>query len=250
MQKSARLSTKLGIAAASALALTFGAVAPAFAADVQLGPGDVVNYQQPNEADPNWNYNQWHIGSNDDAQFPLESSVTFQECSITTLAHQRPGSHVQVLKGFDIAARPTALGNGNIDAIRALVESTSITVLQGNVTIQLPMFEMQGTNVNRFTTVRSVLLGPGTYNLASLQLEDSRGWFGTSLTVADFYSGMEMSLASGLGYQSLGVGFTGSENAVVQSLSFAGNTYFFGTGNCAPAIVAPTPPSSVQTAAK
>lgn len=264
MQKTARLSLKVGLAAASAFALTFGAVAPAFAADIPVGPGDVINYENGDESSAGWNYDQWHIGSNYDPAFPLESSVTFQECTITTLAQtsQNPGvSVVQMLKGFPIDGRPFAGlgaygGDDTVAAVQALIESTSIIVIEGSVTLQLPIFEYDGLapapHTPAFTTVRTDLLGPGVYNLADLSVTDSSGWFGGgTLTMADFLGGMQSNVDDDFYYEILGVGFTGSEGAVVESLGFAGNTYHFGTGSCVPTTpVAPTPPTSVQTAAK
>lgn len=263
MKKTERLTgagpIKIGLTALAAAALALGVSMPAYAADVQIDSDDVINYQNGDESSEGWNYDQWHIASNYDSDFPLESSVTFQECSITTLAQtsQNPGvSVVQVLKGFPIAGRPFAGlaaygGDDTVNEVRALIESTSITVLEGSVTIQLPLFEYDGldeTPTPEFTTVRSEPLGPGVYTLADLTLVDSQGWFGTDLTVAQFLESMQNLVTDDFYYEILGVGFTGSEGAVVQALAFGGNTYYFGTGSCLPAN--PTPPSAVETAAK
>lgn len=260
MEKTARLSLKFGLAAASALALTFGAAMPAFAADIQLGPDDIAGYENGTEGDAGYNYDQWHIGSVYNSALTSEASLEFAECSVTTLAvpadSQSSSTVTQVLQGFPIDGRPLAAlpdygGDGTVADVQALIGSTSITVLEGSVTIQIPIFSYDGFDeppAPVFTTVRTELLGPGVYNLADLTLTDSFGWFGGTLTVAQFLEQMQNLVDDDFYYQILGVGFTGSEGAVVQSIAFGGNTYHFGTGSCLPAN--PTPPSSVQTAAK
>ncbi|MBL5974574.1 MAG: hypothetical protein D3X82_12655 [Candidatus Leucobacter sulfamidivorax] len=260
MEKTARLSLKFGLAAASALALTFGAVAPAFAADIHVGPDAVAGFENGDESSEGYNYDQWHVGSVSNPTLGPEASLEFGTCSVTTLAvpadSQSSSTVTQVLQGFPIDGRPLAAlpaygGDGTVADVQALIGSTSITVLEGSVTIQIPIFEYDGLDeapAPAFTTVRTELLGPGVYNLADLTLTDSSGWFGGTLTVAQFLEQMQNLVDDDFYYQILGVGFTGSEGAVVQSIAFGGNTYHFGTGSCLPAN--PTPPTSVQTAAK
>lgn len=256
MQKTTRKNSavKLGLAAASALALTLGGVSTAYAADINIGPDQVAGFEVGGTGDePGFNYDQWHIGSNYDASYPLDSSVTFGECSVTTLAHPNAGSVVQVLKGFPVNARPSTA-----EDIKAVFNSTSITILEGDVTIQFPMFVydlLQENPEAYFTTVRTEVLAAGTYSLADLSFVDSNAWFGDdSLTLAEFFERLDADIADDFAFELLGVGFTGSEGAVVETLSFSGDTYYFGTGDCAPAAStpnpsAPTPPKEVQTAA-
>ena len=258
MQKTTRKNSavKLGLAAASALALTLGGVSSAYAADINIGPDEVAGFELGGAGtEEGFNYDQWHIGSNYDPNYALESSVTFGECSVTTLAHPNAGSVVQVLKGFPVSARPSTA-----EDIKAVFNSTSITILEGGVTIQFPMFEYDLSSDDPttadFTTVRSEVLPAGTYNLADLTFVDSQGWFtGGPLTLEQFFEGLDYNIADYFAYELLGVGFTGSEGAVVETLSFSGDTYYFGTGDCAPAApnptdpTAPTPPKEVQTAA-
>lgn len=101
-----------------------------------------------------------------------------------------------------------------------------------------------------FTTLRNATgLGAGVHTLsADTVLTDSSGWTAPGDTVADTLAwfGADVTTFGDI-FQILGVGFTGSPGTVVNSISFGGNTYFFGTGSCAP--LAPTPPGSVQTAA-
>lgn len=258
MEKTQKTAVKWGLAAASALALTFGGIAPAaFAADIPLGPSDIANFEDGTAGSPTFNYTQWHVGSNSNPDYPLDQSLSFGECSVTTLAHPniQGGSVVQVLKGFDsrpFVALPAYDGDGTIAAATALFDTIEITVLTGNVTIQIPMFEYDGLDAEprtpQFTTVRSVLLGPGTHKLSDYSVEDSQGWFGGStLTWAGFISGLQDNVDDDFYYEILGVGFTGSEGAQVSQLSFGGNTYYFGTGSCLP--TNPTPPDMVDTAA-
>ncbi len=255
MQKKKSAALKLGLSAVAALALTVGGVAPAFAANIQIGPGDVAPNQRGGtgeEAD--FNYDQWHIGSEPrESGATLEDSVTFQECSISTLVPtaESSASVVQVLKGFPVGERPTT--DGTTAPLEAVVNSTSITVLTGSVTIQVPMFIHIGGNPEDldFTTYRSVPLGPGTYNLADLEITDSSDWpIGTNF--AETFEILQSFIEDDDHvFQILGVGFTGSEGAVVESISFSGNTYFFGTGSCLPAAGpgAATPPVKIETAA-
>ncbi|MGJ0202869.1 hypothetical protein [Leucobacter sp. gxy201] len=269
---------KVGLALAAAGALAFGGISPAYAADLTLGPGDVAGFENGDETQvgAGYNYDQWHVGSNYDPEFALEQSVQFGECSVTALAQtsSEPGvSVVQLLKGFPIDARPTAGlpaygGDGTLAPIEGLVNSTSIEVLQGSVTLQIPVFVFDGLDdeprsPESFSTVRSVALEPGTYNLADLALTDSSGWtsfLGTSWS--EIYTNLQADVDDDYYFQILGVGFTGSEGAEVSTVSFGGDTYYFGSGDCAPAPepqpepqpqpgpTAPKPPVAVQTAAE
>lgn len=260
MQKMKKRSAalKLGLAAASALALTFGAASPAFAGNIAIGPDAIMNYENGNEDEhPGaYNYHEWHIGSNYESGVPLGDSVTVNECSITTLAHPSAGSVIQVLKGYEPDGRPTT--GETVEPLVNALDSVSITVLKGSVTIQVPFFVYPaGDDAPGFTTVRSVGLEAGTYKLSDLLVEDSGTWIDEPITVGAFLEGLQGAVDDNAIYEILGFGFTGSAGAEVASMSFGGDTYFFGTGSCTPGVTptptpapAPTPPAKVETAAK
>lgn len=250
------LPMKIALAAASALALAFGAVAPAMAADHTLGAGDIIGFEDGREGTAGYNYDQWHVGlsvTTDPtwAGKPVSDSLAFNQCSVTTLAHPNAagGSHTQVLKGYPIVARPTSTP-ADTTAIAAVLNSISLDVASAGVaSIQVPMFLYPaGGGAPLFTTVRSAnLTAAGSYTLAGQPLTDSQSRFAaTDLT--SLLAELAGSGATYSGFEILGVGFTGSTGTQVGSVSFGGDNYFFG-GVC-PSVGAPTPPSSVQTAAK
>lgn len=250
MQKKNSLALKWGIAAASALALTFGGVAPAMAANVNIGSDDVANFENGDESQvgSGYNYDQWHVGSNYESGVPLEDSLDFTGCSVTFEAHPSTGSLVQIMKGFEIDARPTSPAE-----MLALINSVQITVETGDVTIQIPMF-LDAENSTDFTTFRSPLLAPGTYSLSSLAITASNA-NGIDLindapvevnTFGDLFAAIVEAEIDAGEFEILGVGANGTAGASVSSLSFAGNTYYFGNGSCLPAV---TPPTHVSTAA-
>lgn len=263
-------AAKISLALIAAGALAFGGIAPAYAANSQIGPGDIANYENGDETSETYNYNQWHIGSNNNPDRGTSDFVTINECSITTLAHDlaAEGSVNQVLKGFPIDQRPMAAlpgygGDGSLAELQNLVNSTSINVLSGSVTIQIPIsvydgFDSEPRSVDNWTTLRSVTLGPGVHNLAGLGLEDSQGWI--TAPPSDWgtlFAGIQDDVNDDYIFQIIGVGFTGSAGAEVASISFGGNTYFFGTGSCVPtpdpapnptpAPGGPKPPVAVHT---
>ncbi|MGO1734935.1 MAG: hypothetical protein ACTHZ9_01270 [Leucobacter sp.] len=222
-----RVGFKFGLAAVATAALAFGSVTPAFAADVYLGPEDITPYEIGNEESVDWNYNTWHIGSlhlaEPDPTVELSTYVQFEECSIITNMDPRgPEHHVQVLKGYDIDQRPSTR-----EAAEALIESMSVDVENGRVSLQLAAFLWNAEGDDpQFTTFRNVdLFGPGVGSwTADTMVHDSAGFGGgPPAAMLDF-------LAAHHEFQILGVGFTGSEGAEVKSISFDGDTYHFGTG--------------------
>lgn len=261
MRRGRATSIKFGLAALAAAALAFGAASPAFAADIQLGPDDIAGYEVGGVGtEPGFNYNTWHIGSVDTPGTSVTESLSFGECNVTVLAPPAVSgqSVTQVLSGFNPPVipgnqRPTTEFTGDVSELQALIDTISIDVASGSVTLQLPVFYFEDgdtASAPGFTTFRNATgLGAGVHTLsADTVLTDSSGWTAPGDTVADVL-GWIQSDVTGWGdvYQILGVGFTGSPGTVVNSISFGGNTYFFGTGSCAP--LAPTPPGSVQTAA-
>lgn len=270
-----------GVAATAAFGLVLAGSVPAIAADYQLGEDDILPYEIGDENLDSWNYNEWHINQTYNADAQLDEYVTFNECSISFNEDPRGAEHhIPVLKGFDLDARPLAAlaeygGDGTLAEFQALIDSIEIEVISGSVTLQLPMFAFNGLDseprpVEDFTTVRSVGLGEGVHQFADLELTDSSGWLDDITTWAAFYGEFQEFIDDDyLFFEILGVGFTGSEGAEVASISFAGDTYYFGTGDCTPVddaddedededevqddadageeIIAPTPPASVET---
>lgn len=270
-----------GVAATAAFGLVIVGSVPAIAADYQLGPDDVAPYEFGDESSADWNYNEWHISQSYNPDAQLEEYVTFNECSVSFEEEPRgPQHHVVLLKGFDLDERPVAGlgewgGDGTLAEFQAFVESVEIEVISGSVTLQLPVFEFDGDDdpdvINEFTTIRSVSLGEGVHRFADLEITDSASWHdhsqGPNWTSA--YAQYQYEVDRNYFYEILGVGFSGSEGAEVASLTFGGDTYYFGTGDCTPIddveeeddvedeveddvdageeIIAPTPPASVET---
>lgn len=273
-----------GAAATAAVTLAIVGAVPASAADYWLGPDDVVPFEIGDESDEAWNYNQWHV-SQDDLQAELGTFVTFNECSITFNEDPRGAQHViSILKGYDIDARPVADGalDGETDEFipdvsqwRELIDSLEIEVIEGDVTLQLPVFAYWGGASDAdpaFTTLRNaVSFGPGVHTLAGVELTESGDLFGLGYELVPanldrLLGQIEFWIAQyGDIFEILAVGFAGSAGAEVASISFGGDTYYFGTGDCAPVvddevvddgddlagdddvILAPTPPASVET---
>lgn len=237
----------LGATALTAAALVLGAMTPATAADDQLGPEDIIGFEDPNEGTPGYNYDQWHIGNTEDPTAEVGDSLQFGECSVTTLAAVERDV-TQVLKGFAIDQRPTAGPDGNADDFRALIDSISIDVAQGDVTLQLPVFAFPGGDLSAdpaFTTFRNAQpFGPGVHTFRGVELTESATgstWESSEALLELFAQAIS---EEGMAFQILGVGFTGSEGAVINSISFAGDTYYFGTGDCLP--TAPGGPQQPQ----
>lgn len=260
---------KLGIAALAAAGLAFSAMTPAMAADYQLGPDEVIGFENGTEGDAGYNYDQWHVGSVYNSDLGPDASLEFGECAVTTLAvpanSEAPSEVTQVIKGFPIDARPSTTAD-----IRAMIETIEIDVESGNVTLQLPFFEQRVADDGEVVTTwlgtfrNTTEFGPGVHTLGpdvpltneTMNADALADWQnGDSL--ADFYAEMDDAIelqGEFIWYELLGIGFTGSEGAVVNSITFNGDTYYFGEGNClpvapdAPGQTAPTPPKAVETA--
>lgn len=243
---------KFGFAALAVAALAFGGISPANAAGSVVGPNDVAGFENGAEGTAAYNYDQWHIGSTTNPDATVEQSLAFGECSVTFLPSVGDASVTQLLKGFPVDGRPTANGENGIADVQALIESISIDVAQGEVTLQLPTFiYWDGEAPPEFTTFRNeVGFGPGVHTIEAEQLVDSGGVF-DGITVAELLEIWEDDIEDyGDIIEILGVGMTGSDGAIVNSISFAGNTYTFGTGCSGEAPVtpvAPKPPVTVHT---
>ena len=231
---------KLGFAAVAATALAFGAATPALAADFTVGPDDIAGWENGDESSPDYNYDQWHVGNVDTPDTPVDASLEFGECSVTTLAPAER-TVTQVLKGFPIAERPTADPENSVDDnLRSMLESIEIDVAEGSVTLQVPYFAYWDGDTDGqpfFTTLRNAEgFGPGVHNLADTVLIDSSGYFPEDGgTVDEILEYLQADIDDwGDVIEILGVGFTGSDGAVINSISFDGDTYYFGTGDCAP----------------
>lgn len=257
---------KLSLAAGAAIALVLGGVSPAFAANVHVAPDQIAPYEVGGVGtEAGFNYDQWHIGSE---RAGTHESLSFGECSVT-LNQPSAGapSWVQVMKGFPVDERPRAATGGSLEEISALLNAISLDVATGTATIQVPIFTgVAGQDKPNFTTLTSSLLeaGPGSFGDAPV------GFSGTfpavPQTLTEYLAGLQAQLndpTSGLTYvEILGVGFNGNEGASVNSLSFAGDTHFFGTADCGPVapvvpetpgastpVTKPTPPAKIETAA-
>lgn len=238
---------KLGLAAAAAVALTFTGLSPAAAANSQIGPGDVIGFEDGAEGTPGYNYDQWHIGNTTNPESTVEQSLQFGACGVTFLPpvidvsenpDVTPPSVTQLLKGFPIDGRPTANTTNGTASAQALIDSISIDVAQGNVTLQIPVFQYWNGDLDdrTFTTFRNTAeFGPGVHKLAGIDLTESANG-ATGLDFGGILNNWQMDITDyGDIFEILGVGMTGSDGAIVNSISFGGNTYFFGTGDCVPA---------------
>ncbi|WP_293696383.1 hypothetical protein [uncultured Agrococcus sp.] len=231
---------KLGFAAVAATALTFGAVNPAFAADYNVGPDDIIGWENGDEGSPDYNYDQWHVGNVDTPGTAVDASLEFGECSVTTLAPVER-TVTQVLRGFPIAERPTADPDASVeDNFRSVLESIEIDVAEGSVTLQIPYFAYFDGETDEqpfFTTLRNTEgFGPGVHTLADVVMIDSSGYFPEDgHTLDEILEFLQSDIdVWGDVIELLGIGFTGSEGAVINSISFNGDTHYFGTGDCAP----------------
>lgn len=251
---------KVGLAALAVAALTFTGLSPATAAGSVVGPNDVSGFENGDEGSADYNYDTWHIGNTEDPSIPVTDSLTFNACSVTFLPSVGTADVTQLLKGFPITGRPTAnAANGTAD-IQALINSISIDVAQGDVTIQLPTFiyyengEPPVSELEEFTTVYNLVgFGPGVHKLSGVELTDSSDYFsgGDTQNLLEFMQS-DIDEYNDV-FEILGVGMTGSPGAIINSITFAGNTYSFGTdcsGGATPPVVGPKPPVSVQTGIK
>ena len=96
-------------------------------------------------------------------------------------------------------------------------------------------YNLPGVDPERkFTTVRNAVAftAEGT-NLLTPEtlLTDSRDEV-DDMTVAEYLQAFAGEEDRGTFSEILGVGITGTEGTVVSSISFDGNTYYFGTGDC------------------
>lgn len=219
---------KLGLATAAAAALAFGSMTPAYAADYQIGPDDVAGFENGAEGTDGYNYDQWHVGNVDTAGTETSASLTFNECSVTTLAPVQR-TITQVLKGYPIDSRPDT-----VEEASALIDSLAVEVVDGSVTLQLPVFlygeDENGQETRTFTTVRNAEgfgAGTGTWSEDTHVLDSTGLGGGTKSMLLEFFGEFDR-------IEILGVGFTGTAGTEVESLSFGGDTFTFGTGDCLP----------------
>lgn len=250
---------KLGFAALATAALTIGGLSPAYAADVQLGPDQIIGFENGAEGTDGYNYDQWHIGNTENPDATVDQSLTFNECSVT-FNEPVERTVTQLLKGYPIAERPTGT-----DTLRSVIEGIVVDVESGSVTIQLPFFE-------RYNYVNDPLDVPGEYwtgtfrnaepftggegsisgstALINSQWDDELLTLDEMLASMDEYIGGEADDGVDTWFELLGIGITGQPGTVVNSISFGGDTYYFGTGNCTPEVpVDPADPAAPVTPA-
>lgn len=234
-----RFGIKFGLVAVATAALVFGSVTPAFAADHYLNEGDFAGYEDGAEGTTGYNYDQWHIGNtNKTIDSPVSESLSFGECSVTTLENL-PDGYIQVLKGYEPDERPTADDDVSLEELRALIDTISIDVAQGDVTLQLPLFRYGPLGPDDpvlppdFTTLRNAeTFGPGVHTLEGEDIFDSLLGVRLNASIDQLLDGLVGELSPNIHYlELLGVGFTGSADAEINSISFGGDTYYFG-GTC------------------
>lgn len=243
---------RFGFAALAVAALTFTGLSPATAAGSIVGPNDVAGFENGDESSPGYNYDTWHIGNTEDSAVPVTDSLTFGACGVTFLPSVGTADVTQLLKGFPVGGRTIADAASGTASVQALIDSISIDVAQGDVTVQLPVFDTYGGNTYFTTMYNEIGFGPGVHTLSGATLINTKDIFdsGTAPEVLAEWQGYIDT--DGDVFEILGVGMTGSEGAIVNSITFAANTYKFGT-DCAvapPAVVQPKAPVSVQTGIK
>lgn len=272
---------KLSIAALATAGLVLSGASAASAADFQIDIDDIAGFENGDETSTGYNYDQWHIGSVSDSGVSADASVTMldQGVEFLELPAEATASITQVMKGYPIEGRP--LGS---EGVPAAINSISIDVESGSVTLQLPFFDVipgEDGATDRVwvgTFRNAVAFGEGVHSLTpdAVMMSTHAGWpfeEGED-TLADFFQSIVDYEADTDGLQTLellGIGFTGTPGTVVNSITFDGNTYYFGSGDVLPEtpvddedeqdggdleedeavedddIVAPTPPESVET---
>src|SRR5690606_38719560 len=102
---------------------------------------------------------------------------------------------------------------------------------------QLPMFGYFGGEGDpAFTTFRNAqAFGLGVHTFQNVELIGSSSGDVSVANSEELLARLQEDLDEyGDVYDILGVGFTGSEGAVINSISFAGDTYYVGPGACLP----------------
>ena len=220
----------LGAMTASA-ALVLGGLTSASAADTQLGPDDIAGFES--EA----NYNSWHIGSVTNQEASVEDSLTFDECSVTILAPPAnsgsTASDTQVFQGlFDGQS-------DSLEDLAAIFDTLSVALQGGNdVTLQiaLSVTDDDSDDFSGFTTVRNAnsFNAEGTFTLDGQALTSSRPAFGQYGSPEELLTALGGRFGSEDPVTIFGVGIVGEPGAVAESISFLGDTFYFGTGDCLP----------------
>lgn len=220
----------LGATAAS-VALVLAGLTSASAADTQLGPDDIAGFES--EA----TYNSWHIGSVVNADLTAEDSLDFGECSVTILAppddSESSASDTQVFQGlFDGES-------DSLEDLAAIFDTLSVTLQGGNdVTLQiaLSVTDDDSNEFSGFTTVRNLntFNAEGTFNLDGQALTSSRPAFGQYGSPDELLAALQDRFGDEDPVTIYGVGIVGEPGAVAESISFLGDTFYFGTGDCVP----------------
>lgn len=246
------------------------------AAGVHIGPENVQSHENPDEDSSTYNYDEWHVGTTGNPDALLEQSFLFGECSVTAMNTAGYSNWPQLLKGYPIGERPTG-----IDALRDIVMTASLEVESGSATLQFPIFVTyihpdSGIQERAFGTLRTNPERSGSIsfidnNGAIVSGDAPLGGEGIVDDFLDFLEGLFG--AETFLIELLGVGFnaSASDETEVTSLTFGGDTYYFGTGNCTDEEpgeegpgeegpgdkepetnlpTRPTPPESVETAVR
>ena len=286
--KKKKTPLKVGIAAIAAAGLVLSGASAAAAADFQIDVDGIAGFENGDESSDGYNYDQWHIGSVYNSDLGADASVTILEEGVqfgpVPTDSGSSATITQIMKGYPVDGRPSTVAD-----IEAAISSISIDVASGSVTLQLPFFgqseEFPDDPAWLGTFRNSEPFGPGTHTLSTSTplVNSTLGWpFDELETVEDLYLLFEtlVDLSEGTAWpELLGIGFTGTPGTVVNSITFDGNTYYFGSGDVLPEqpvdeeeddngdqddednqdddqnddaveeddIVAPTPPQSVET---
>lgn len=251
-QKTA-LSLKIGLAAVAAVGLSLTGFSPAFGATVNVGASDVAPIEVGGDgSDPDYNYDQWHIGSPIAAAVPAfdfddPAGITLYPNSVTGTTES-----TQLFKGRHITnISSDYLDDMNAEAFTEFLNGVSTNVASGTVNLQIAgMFDFDGDGNRNWTTLRpiaahggAVATNPALGNWTGTGVYAIGGAQELNLPLTDILA--DMATDNGT-FQLYGVGVVADNgDAVVASITFSGTTY-----NFAAAVNAPTPPTAVETAAK
>lgn len=239
---------KLGIAALAAVGLAFGAMSPAAAVDYQLGPEEIAGHVTYD--DEGLPLAGWQITSNSDAAVGIEDSLDFTSnaCSVTVLESVNPDQITEVFSIFPASQQLAASVTENPEALRPFLESISIDFTGGEVHLGAwiaTFYEDSDTGDHYY-----VWDGPeGTTD--ALTASGSIPGADVDLIIEWFAEDIEEFNDE---FLVIGAGFAATAGTVVNSMSFGGDTYYFGAGDCLPIApvvpgpAAPTPPKAVETA--
>lgn len=238
---------KLGLAVAASVGLTLTAMTPAMAVDYQVGPDEfstVIGWEE------GWPTDGWQTAGSGEI-VPVDSALDFSadECSVVAVGSLEWGD---IAYGIAAEERPSASTMDEAEALRSFFEGISIDISSGEVwfTITEAIYAPTGDGDYVFDDFdgdsSSAVAGAGTHSFPAGDID-----YG----FLDYYEGL---IEDGDMVEIVAVGFYATPGTVVNSMSFGGDTHYFGTGDCLPIVpeapgqtpgqTAPTPPKAVETA--